>query len=337
MRDGGWVEVRPGRAPGKAAAEYSGACIGTGLCLLLYSGALIAWVIRGVVQEGITFADFVECLFNPATTAPSRLLGQYEWAFAAGCLTVATLALAQRQVARSAALLLGFLLLALSLREAVALFDTAYREQYSSDYLGGWTLATRGLGLLVALAVPAVMLPARDRDARPGDETTCRPRVVCGVLFLIMGAVQAAWTVHGLTAAPADVGAFLRGVVDASPTGTSQLAATGEFYTVASPLTLGVVGLLACRGRHEVRGALVAFAAIELYLTVRSLVLLAVTGYFSHSLNGTEGTLNMVTTAFGLTAMTSVLVLTSRPGRPFGLPYGGESPRSSSSRPATGG
>ncbi|MGW1377563.1 hypothetical protein ACWD6P_25285 [Streptomyces sp. NPDC002446] len=324
MQDGGTVDVRPGTDPGRAAAEHSGAYLTTALCLALYAGTLIAWTVYGIAQGDGSVWDFLEGLFNPGASPASQALGPYEWSFTAVFLVTAGLALAQRRVARSAALLSAALLLAVSLREGVGLFDGAYRDQYGNDPLGGWTLATRGLGLVVALVVLAVMVPAG--DGRPsgcrtaGEASWRRSSRICGVLFVLMGLARLGWTVQGLTGSGTDVAHFLRGVVDGSLLGTLDLAASTEFTTIGSVLTLLVLGVLAFRGRHEVRGALLVFAAVELYLTVRTVVWLAVTDFFNRSFETAEGALSMVTTAYALSAMTSVVLLAT--GRGFGA-YGG--------------
>ncbi|MFE0377386.1 hypothetical protein ACFW1M_17765 [Streptomyces inhibens] len=329
------MDVRPGADPGRAAAEHSGAYLATALCLGLYAGTLLAWTVYGIAQGDGSPWDFLEGLFNPGASPANQVLGPYEWSFTVVFLMIAGLALAQRRVARSAALLSALLLLAVSVREGVGLFDAAYRAQYANDPLGGWTLATRGLGLVVALVVLAAMLPATER--RPGGRGSRtghdggrgaggaeswwrRSSRICGVLFALMGLARLGWAVHDLMTTGMDKGNYLRGVVDGSVLGTLDLAASAEFTTVASVTVLLVLGVLALRGRRDVRGALLVFAAVELYLTVRTVVWLTVTGAFSHSFDTTEGALSMATTAYALAAMTSVVVLAT--GRGFG-PYGG--------------
>ncbi|UQA93544.1 hypothetical protein [Streptomyces halobius] len=330
MQDGGAVDVRPGADTGRAAPEHSGAYLATGLCLALYACALLAWTGYGIAQSDGTTWDFVEGLFNPGASPAEQLLGPYEWAFTVAFLAIAGLALAQRRVARSAALLSGFLLLAVSVREGVGLLDAAYRDQYGSDPLGGWALATRGLGLLTALVVLTVLFPAAERRAgRPGgpgergpgpDAWWRRPSRISGVLFLISGLAQLGWTVRGLTAPGMDTDRYLRDAVDASVLGDLHVAATPEFTTLGSVVVLLVLGVLAVRGRGDVRGALLVFAAVQLYLTVRTVVWLAVTDFFNQSFETAEGALSMATTAYALAAMTSVVVLAT--GRGFGV-YGG--------------
>ncbi|MEU5213501.1 hypothetical protein [Streptomyces sp. NPDC020742] len=323
MQDGGTVDVRPGADPGRAAAEHSGAYLVTGLSLALYAGTLIAWTVFGIAQGDGGVGDFLEGLFNPGASPVSQVLGPYEWSFTIVFLVVAGLALAQRRVARSAALLSALLLLAVSLREGVGLFSGAYRDQYGNGPLGGWALATRGLGLVVALVVLAVLLPAAEgRRAASGagrrvvapDPWWRRASRICGVLFLLMGLGRLGWTVRDLTAGGTDVVHYLRGVVDGSLLGTLDLAASTEFTTVASVITLMILGVLAFRGRHDIRGALLMFAAVELYLTVRTVVWLTVTDFFNRSFETPEGALSMVTTAYGLAAMTSVVVLATGRG-----------------------
>ncbi|MFH8568815.1 hypothetical protein [Streptomyces sp. NPDC017993] len=341
MQDGGTVDVRPGPDPGRAAPEHSGAYLASGLCLALYAGALIAWTVHGIAGGDGGLGDFVEGLFNPGASPASQEVGPYEWAFAVAFLVIAALALAQRRIARPAALLSAFLLLAVSLREGVGLLDAAYRDQYGNDELGGWALATRGLGLLAALVILAMLFTATerrggeaaDRQARDRRATGSAPEGldarwrrlsrVCGVLFLLMGAARLGWMVRDLAAPEVDMGRYLHGVLDASDPGSLRLAVTAEFTTVGSVLVLLVLGFLAVRGQRDVRGALLVFAAVELYLTVRTVVWLTVTDFFNQSFETTEGTLSLVTTAYSLAAMTSVVLLAT--GRGF-VPYGNPRP-----------
>lgn len=321
MRDGDVLDVRPGGAPSRAAPEDHGAYHTTAFFLTLYASALAAWTVYGIVQGDGSLWDFVEGLFNPGASPASQLVGPYEWAFAAAFLATAGLAVAHRRAARSAALFSGCFLLAVSLREAVGLFDAAYRDQYATDPLGGWALATRVLGLVVAVAVLTTMFPAAEhRRRRRAESAPAAPRPapcardrrlsrICGVLFLVMGLARLAWTVRDLTTAGMDTARYLRGAVDGSVLGTLNLAASTEFTTLGSVLGFLVLGIPAFRARRDVRGGLLVFASIQLYLTVRTVVWLTVTDFFNQSFETPEGALSMATTAFELAAMTSAVVL----------------------------
>ncbi|WP_043265690.1 hypothetical protein [Streptomyces sp. CT34] len=322
MQDGAALDVRPGPDPARAAPEHHGAYHTAALFLALYATALIGWTVYGIIQGDGTARDFVEGLFNPGASPASQLVGPWEWAFTAALLATAGLALAHRRLARSAALLCGFLLLALSVREVVGLFDAAYRDRYGTDPLGGWALATRALGLVVAVTVLVAMFPATERwrsGRRTAPPSGGRPRRlsrICGVLFLVMALARLALTVRDLTTPGMDTAHYLRSVVDGSSLGTLNLAASGEFTTVSSVVVLLVLGVLALRARRDIRGALLVFAAMQLYLTVRTVVWLTVTDFFNQSFETPEGALSMATTAYALAAMTSVVVLAM--GRGFG-------------------
>ncbi|AJC56524.1 MULTISPECIES: hypothetical protein [Streptomyces] len=321
MRDGDALDVGPGGDPVRAAPQHHGAYHTTAFFLTLYATALTAWTVYGIAQGDGSVWDFVEGLFNPGASPASQLVGPYEWAFAAAFLATAGLAVAHRRPARSAALFSGFFLLAVSLREAVGLCDAAYRDQYATDPLGGWALATRVLGLVVAVVVLTTMLPAtetRPRRLTRSDPPAPRPvpgardrrlSRICGVLFLAMGVTRLGWTVHDLTLTGMDTFRYLRGAVDGSVLGTLNLAASTEFTTLGSVLGFFLLGWLAFRARRDLRGALLVFASVELYLTVRTVVWLTVTDFFNQSFETPQGALSMATTAFGLAAMTSVLVL----------------------------
>ncbi|MFI7101113.1 hypothetical protein ACIBK8_17280 [Streptomyces sp. NPDC050161] len=347
MQDGGAVDVRPGPDAGHAAPEHRGSYRAAGLSLALYGLILVGWTLSDFVQGDGTVWDFLEELFNPSGTGPVPMLGPYEWALAVAFLTVAGLVLAQRRMARSAAMLLALVLLAISLREGVGLFDAGYRAQYGTNPLGGWMLATRGIGLLAALVVLGALVPAGERGGRSADAPAhpvseyvdggpgsddgagqvtdegpvrwrCRPSRICGVLFLVMGTAQLAWLVYGLLPPTTDPGRSLRGMFDASVVGPLRISLTGEFTTPGTVLTLLVLGVLAYRGRRDVRGAQMLFAAVQLYLTVRDVVALAVTDFFNRSLETTTGALSLATTAYGLAAMTSVVVLSTVRCGPYG-------------------
>ncbi|WP_274913853.1 hypothetical protein [Streptomyces sp. WZ-12] len=344
MRDGDALDVRPGGDPTRAAPRHHAAYRTTAFFLTLYAVALAAWTVYGIVQGDGSVWDFVEGLFNPGAAPASQLVGPYEWAFAAAFLATAGLVVAHRRPARSAALFCGFFLLAVSLREAIGLCDAAYRDQYATDPLGGWALATRALGLVVAVVVLTKMFPAKETAGVAKTRSVAgrwrRPRAdgaapvtstllatpdapplcpgprdrrlarICGVLFLTMGVARLSWTAYDLTSAGVEAARrYLRGAVDGSVLGTLNLATSSEFTTLGSVLGFLVLGVLACRARHDVRGALFVFAAVELYLTVRTVVWLTVTDFFNRSFATPDGALYMATTAFGLAAMTSVLVL----------------------------
>ncbi|WP_399087006.1 hypothetical protein ACGH2B_09565 [Streptomyces sp. BBFR2] len=325
MQDDGAVDVRPDPDPARADPAHRGRYRAAGTCLGLLGLAMACWTVAGVVQGGGGLWDFVEGLFHPALPGAVPVLGPYEWAFTAAFLAVAGPALAGRRAARAAALLLGWVLLAAAVREGVGLCDAAYRTRYVTATDWGWLLATRCLGLVTALVVLGALLPLGDgrRGApggpgAPGGAWRRRPSRICGVLFLLMGVVQLAWTVRGPVLASGHAGRFLRAVVDASVPGMPGLAAAPEFASAGAVLVLLTLGALAWGARWEVRSALLAYGAVQLYLTVRSVVELAVTDYFNRSLETSQGVLWLVTTAYGLAAMTSVVVLASaRPGGPY--------------------
>ncbi|MFH8346684.1 hypothetical protein [Streptomyces sp. NPDC018045] len=356
IQDGGAVDVRPGPDPGRAAAGHERAYRTAGAALGLYGGALTAWTVYGIVQGDGSVWDFFEGLFDPRASFFMWTLGPGEWALVVALLAVAAGALALRRVARTGALLLGWVILAQSAREAVGLCHAGYRRSYALEPLGGWVLATRALGLLAALVVVVSLLRATERAGaagqsaeggeRPGPaQRSCadtdswwRRRLsrICGVLFLVMGGTRLAWTAWGMAEEHVDLGSYLRRAVDGSVNGAVRLSQSGEFTTLSSVTALLVLGVLAVRSNRDVRGALLVFAAVELYLTVRTVVLLTVTGFFGGPFVTGESALSLAMTAYELAATTSVVVLAT--GRSFSAygsyqgqrsgPYGGGSHRS---------
>ncbi|MFH8405138.1 hypothetical protein ACH4FX_10225 [Streptomyces sp. NPDC018019] len=341
MQDGGAADVRPGPDPGRAAAGHARAYRTAGAALAVYGGALTAWTVYGIVQGDGGVWDFFEGLFNPRASFFMWTLGPGEWALVVALLAVAAGALALRRVARTGALLLGWVILAQSGREIVGLCHAGYRQVYATEPLGGWVLTTRALGLVAALVVVVVLLPAVERAGAAGGAEAARggardglpPAVpkrscadadswwrrrlsrICGVLFLVMAALRLAWTVWIMFQEPIDVAAYLRSAVDGSTGSSVQLSHSTEFTTLSSVVVLLVLGVLAVRSNRDVRGALLVFAAVELYLTVRTVVLLTVTGFFGGPFVTGESTLSLVMTAYELAATTSVVVLAT--GRSF--------------------
>lgn len=364
MQDGGAVDVRPGPDPGRAAAGHERAYRTAGAALAVYGGALTAWTVYGIVQGDGSVWDFFEGLFNPRASFFMWTLGPGEWALVVALLAVAAGALALRRVARTGALLLGWVILAQSVREIVGLCHAGYRQLYAVEPLGGWVLATRALGLPAALIVIVALLRATERagaagaaagggaagegDTRTGvTKRSCadtdswwRRRLsrICGVLFLVMGATRLVWAAWSTAEEHIGLSTYLRRAVDGSATGGMvQLSQSGEFTTLSSVSVLLVLGVLAVRSHRDVRGALLVFAAVELYLTVRTVVLLTVTGFFGGPFVTGESAASLVITAYELAATTSVVVLAT--GRSFSAygayesrlsgPYGGGSHRSS--------
>ncbi|MFI9228821.1 hypothetical protein [Streptomyces rimosus] len=339
MQDGGAVDVRPGPDPGRAAPGHARAYRTAGAALAVYGGVLTAWTVYGIIQGDGSVWDFFEGLFNPRASFFMWTLGPGEWALVVALLAVAAGALALRRVARTGALLLGWVILAQSGREIVGLCHAGYRQVYATEALGGWVLATRALGLVAALVVVVALLPAVERaaggaeTARAGARNGLRPAVtkrscadadswwrrrlsrICGVLFLGMAALRLAWTVWGMSEERIDLGTYLRSALDGAAAGAVQLSHSSEFTTLSSVVVLLVLGVLAVRSNRDVRGALLVFAAVELYLTVRTVVLLTVTGFFGGPFVTGESTLSLVMTAYELAATTSVVVLAT--GRSF--------------------
>ncbi|UNO40354.1 hypothetical protein [Streptomyces sp. MST-110588] len=160
---------------------------------------------------------------------------------------------------------------------------------------------------------------------------------VCGVLLLIMGAAQLTWTLEGPKGVHIHPGTNLGSALDAAALGSVHTPVSGEFTALATTAVLLVLGALALRGRRDVRGAVLVFGAMQLYLTVRTVVELTVTGFVGEALRTTGGALWLVTTAYELVALTSVVVLAM--GRGFrsydawrGGPYDGDGASRSRSR-----
>lgn len=249
--------------------ERDGAYVLSGVLMLLYGLVPIGWVIYGLVVSHMDFGEFLEGLVNPLAHGHSNaVLTPYEWAFAVALVVVGIGLLARRRAARGGALLFGFMLLGLSVREAVGLFDAEYRGAYGEYSEGSWILATRIFGLVVALVVLAAMLKARDRD--PALRRASSPAfVAAGVLILLAGLARVtSWIVTY----PGDHLDYLRRVFDPSDASPTSISSNVLYYDFALMIALVVVGLIAVLRRRVARGAGLALMPVAGYTAVFVLV-----------------------------------------------------------------
>ncbi|MGW7354875.1 hypothetical protein [Streptomyces sp. NPDC054784] len=300
-----------------------------GLLLLLYGAVVVAWTVHGGWTGSAPLGDLLLVLVDASVPAPPAYLGPYEWVAAAALITVGVLGLRGAPAARGGAVLLGGLLLALSLRETAGLLDATYRESFFATGMGRWALATRVLGLAVAVAVLALTLPAR----RPSG--TCPPEGrghrAAGVLLTVLGLANAGWFAYNAhllwDAGKLGHGGYVRVVVD--PTVLADRVGYGTnvtFYEAALACALLAVGPLLVLRPRAARGAALVLAGILLYVAVRGVVALGTVGEFSPYLQEDAAVLRLATLALALVTALVTLTSTARAADPADGPGGTYAP-----------
>lgn len=256
-------------SPRTSDERHTGAYVTSGVLLLLYGLVPIAWVVYSLVVTETPAGLFLEQLVNPLAERHVRALTHYEWAFAVVLIVVGIAALAQRRVARGGALLLSIMLLFLSIREGIGLLDSEYQDAYMASSEGGWILATRIFGLVVAVVVLAAMARATDGDWRRGTGTT--GFVVAGGVLLTAGIVKLVWVIYSLAQIGA-LGDYLALVADPSDQSPLSMTSQQAYYDTALTVALLVAGSLAVARRPVARGASLPLAGVVLYVAAYELV-----------------------------------------------------------------
>lgn len=253
-------------APQPRGGAYSLA----GVLLLLYGLVPVAWVIYSLVVTDAHVGEFLEQLVNPLAHGHGvRALTPYEWAFAVALIAVGVCALRRLPAARGGALLLSTMLLFLSIREGIGLLNTEYGEAYFASDEGGWVLATRLFGLVVAVAVLAAMLRTPQRPVT--DERRAQWCWLAGLAMLVAGGVKLLFI--GYTAVKfGAVGEYLRQLADPSDFSPLSMRSHGLFYDASLIVAMITVGVLAVRRRGVARGASLPLMGVVLYISVYTLV-----------------------------------------------------------------
>ncbi|MDT0265628.1 hypothetical protein RM844_04910 [Streptomyces sp. DSM 44915] len=267
------------RAPADHAPRY----LATGLLLLAMGGGVLGWLAHGLTSPRLTLGDLLWNVVNPHHPVSADALTPLEWTFAVALLTVAALALRRRRAARGGALLLAFLLLGLCLRQGVGALDERYRLGFETPTYGPWALATYAVGLLVAVAVLALLLPRPERPAgRYQEDGEGRPPAlgaagaVAGAALIVLALVRIGWLLDNQRlAARYDLrtwNEYFRELVDPSLS-SSPVSLTGgsPYYEAALPVAMLLVGGLACAGRPVARGAGLTLLGMLGYLQYRAL------------------------------------------------------------------
>ncbi len=292
-----------GRIPANQVAPYAVSAV----LLMVFAGGVIAWIVDAIRHSDSGVGDLLRALVDPAHEIAPQLLTPYEWAFALALLTVAVLALCRRRIARGGALMLGFLLLGISLRQAVGSIDPDYRAGFDDPDYGAWMLATYSVGFAIAATVLILMWQARERpdEATPWPTRTLTPWPyhLAGALLVATGLVQAAWVVDRQWQLD-DAGIqpfhdYLRDLVDPSLYYTPLSLYTGlEFYEAVLFGSLVVVGVLALLGRPVARGAGLTILGIAAYFEARAVTATIQTGHWDAYFNSVRGTLHLATMVF---------------------------------------
>ncbi|MEU3275106.1 hypothetical protein ABZ639_30015 [Saccharomonospora sp. NPDC006951] len=296
------------RRKGVAAREFTAHYLASGILLVLFGAVLVGWVIYGFTIRTTSAGEFIGGLVG-AEQVSLQLLSPYEWAFAIALLVTGVLALCQRKVARGAALLLMWMLLALSLREVVGLFMPGYLHAYRTEFAGGWVLAARGFGLVVSIVVLLMMLRAKERDQDARGRVVSRGQVAAGSLLVVYGLAELGWILYLRARLHAEFGGYLRYLVDASVDRPTQVGTDGDWYRAALVVALLVVGALLIKGVGAGAGAGLTLAALQLYLTLRMIVEISVQGAWVVLFQDTLSTLYLLTACLGVLCSGGALLL----------------------------
>lgn len=283
-----------------------------GVLLLLYGLVPIAWVIYSLVVTEAPVGEFLEQLVNPLSEGDHvRALTPYEWAFAVALIVVGICVLARRPAARGGALMLSLMLLFLSLREGIGLLDATYRDDYFHNDEGGWILATRIFGLIVAVVVLAAMAKATE-DARSLRSNLL---VTAGWAMLLAGVAKLAFIGAGVSEIGLDN--YLSTLFD--PSGTSPLSMRSQaiYYDAAITVALLVVGALAVLQRQVARGAGLTLMGVVTYVVGYQLVAIVGSSMFSIPIDSTVAFLfwaSLVTPVAAAVIALPLLALAKDPG-----------------------
>jgi hypothetical protein len=161
-------------------------------------------------------------------------------------------------------LLLSVMLLFLSIREGIGLLDADYRAAYEASSEGGWILATRAFGLVVAVVVLAAMLRTPQRPLT-APRRYGRLFVIAGVSMLAAGAAKLLYMGYALVEYGV-VGQYLRQLVDPSDYSPLSMESNGTFYEALLMVAMLVVGVLALRQRGVARAASLPLMGVTLYV-----------------------------------------------------------------------
>ncbi|WP_327354052.1 hypothetical protein [Streptomyces sp. NBC_01304] len=286
-----------GRAvPTRPRARSDAAYLRVGAAVVLYAISAACWIGYELSESGAVSGSFFKALYDPRTEVTPWAQTASDWALIAAALVFGGLALARRQVARGALMLLAVLLIGLSLRELVGLaLSPEYRQVLENIGYGRLLVAFRVAGLVVGVAALVEMARAGRRSAprhlslvplgaagAPGfgpprlPGSRVRPRsAVAGSCFLAIGAVLLGWLVHALAQdngylvpghPDAGVPGFFRDAFDASYATTIP----NSYYTLAFALAPVLIGIALFRGAPAARGAGLALSAITLYVDART-------------------------------------------------------------------
>ncbi|MFD4697165.1 hypothetical protein [Streptomyces niveus] len=268
----------PPEPDGRAPRRHLGAYVTSGILLILFAGALAAWITDTLISVGIDTDALLEGLVKSDPRLMLPVFTPYEWAFAVALLVVGIAALTRRRTARGAALLLAFLLLGVGARQLGGLTRTEYRDTMFAAEHGTLIVLTYVFAFLAAATVLTLLLMARERDV-PREPVTGGRRAA-GVLLILIGAVQGFWYARGLRefndilGPDGGRGAFAEWwheLLNINARGGYGASAGFTYYHSAALAAFLVVGVLLLRGTPAARGAALALLAISAYIQLREL------------------------------------------------------------------
>lgn len=255
---------RPGRVD-----THKVSYIVAGVVLLLQSVVTVGWQLDMWLRADVGITTLLDALFDPTGDPVSfAMLASHKWALAVAMLVTALCLFARRRAARSAAILLGCLMLLQSIRGTSAVFFPVRDDVPLPDDLRTWSVGSWAFTSIAAVVLLALMLTARDTMSAPrvGRASLYRGGGLLLVVFALLGV---SWIFMPQVAD--ELPMYLRMIVDARLFGPYSLFGAPFFYGAFAVVAAVVLGVLAIMRKRTVRGAVLVLMPIELYLSLFNL------------------------------------------------------------------
>ncbi|MET7638400.1 hypothetical protein [Streptomyces sp. NPDC005438] len=258
------VQLRRHRAPRSGRGAY----VVSGFVLLAYGGLLAGRQALRAWQDGdlgSALGSLPRGLVDPTADLGATPESPYVWVFVAALLVAGLGALFHRPHSRGAALVLAWVLAALSVRELLGMRAQGSPSVYGGVEEGVWIPLLRWAGLLGALVVLVLLTRTGHEPPRGGPRGAQR---FAGALLLGYGALRLGWTARNLWVSDASFTGYARNLVDSSAPAVLEGSAW-EFPEAALALGMVLVGLALWAGRAFAPSAALLLTLAEGYLLVR--------------------------------------------------------------------
>lgn len=239
-----------------------------GVVLLVQSVVTVGWQLDMWLRADVGMTTLLDALFDPTGDPVSfAMLASHKWALAVAMLVTALCLFARRRAARSAAILLGSLMLLQSIRGTPAVLDPRSDLPVPDD-LRTWSITSWTFTAIAAVALLVLMLIARDTTSAPrvGRASLYRGG---GVLLIVFALLGVSWLFMPQVAD--EIPMYLRMIVDARLFGPYGLFGSSHFYGAFAVVAAVALGVLAILRKRSVRGAVLVLMSIELYLSLFNL------------------------------------------------------------------